>query len=114
MKKTICFTGKLKTFTRSAASAACVRAGLCPVPNVGVGVTYLVAADPDSGSSKMKKAKKYGVKIISEEEFIKLANVNLDNTGAFVKKKEKLDWKKCCSVICGKLGLKIRHETTPE
>lgn len=35
-------------------------------------VTHLVAADPDSGSSKLEKAKKAGTKVISEDELVKL------------------------------------------
>ena len=34
--------------------------------------THLVAADPDSGSSKLEKAKKAGTKVISEDELLKL------------------------------------------
>jgi DNA ligase (NAD+) len=35
---------------------------------VGKGLTYLVQADPSSTSSKSEKAKKYGTKVIGEEE----------------------------------------------
>jgi len=35
-------------------------------------VTHLVAADPDSGSSKLEKAKKAGTKVIGEADLIKL------------------------------------------
>ena len=35
-------------------------------------VTHLVAADPDSGSSKLEKAKKSGTKVINEDELLKI------------------------------------------
>ena len=37
-------------------------------------VTHLVAADPNSGSAKLEKAKKNGTKVISEQELIKLVS----------------------------------------
>ena len=40
-------------------------------------VTHLVAADPDSGSSKLEKAKKAGTKVISEADLIKLVGGSL-------------------------------------
>ena len=36
------------------------------------GLSYLVTNDPGSGSSKNKKAKELGVKIIDEKEFLAL------------------------------------------
>ncbi len=35
-------------------------------------VTHLVSADPNSGSSKLQKAKKAGIPVISEAEFLAL------------------------------------------
>jgi DNA ligase (NAD+) len=37
------------------------------------GLSYLVTNDPGSGSEKNKKAASYGVAIIGEEEFLRLA-----------------------------------------
>lgn len=37
-------------------------------------VTHLVAADPNSGSAKLEKAKKNGTKVISEAELVKLVS----------------------------------------
>ena len=34
-------------------------------------IKYLITNNPDSGSSKMKKAKDKGVEIISEDDFVK-------------------------------------------
>jgi DNA ligase (NAD+) len=41
-------------------------------------LSYLVTNDSDSGSSKNKKAKQLGVKIISEEAFMKLIQEDLN------------------------------------
>lgn len=38
------------------------------------GLTYLITNDPDSGSSKMKNAKKYGTQIITEAQFMELVS----------------------------------------
>ena len=35
-----------------------------------ISVTHLVAADPNSGSNKLEKAKKAGTKVISEAELL--------------------------------------------
>lgn len=47
-------------------------------------VTHLVAADPDSGSSKLEKAKKAGTQVISEDELVKLVGGNMTATPAVV------------------------------
>ena len=41
---------------------------------VGSKTDYLISNDPDSDSRKMRKAKELGVLIITEEEFLKMAN----------------------------------------
>ena len=40
--------------------------------SVGKGLTYLIAADPNSGSAKNLKAQKLGVKVIGEAELRKM------------------------------------------
>lgn len=40
--------------------------------SVGKNTTYLIVADPGSGSSKIESAKKNGTKILSEEDFVKM------------------------------------------
>ena len=69
---TICFTGKLENFTRASAQKAAREKGLEVWTSVKKGLDILVAADPDSGSSKMVKATSFGIKIISEEDFMRL------------------------------------------
>ncbi|MDD2499083.1 MAG: BRCT domain-containing protein, partial [Desulfitobacteriaceae bacterium] len=70
-KGTICFTGK-STYKRSDMEARATEKGYTPVGSVSSSLTILVTADPDSKSSKITKALKLGVKIISEDEFWKL------------------------------------------
>ena len=72
----VCFTGKLNTMTRSQASKLAEDNGYEVKDGVNKGLTYLVTNDTESGSSKNKKAKQLGTKIISEKEFLELcANV---------------------------------------
>lgn len=42
--------------------------------SVSKGLTYLVTPDPESGSSKNEKAKKYGTTVIDEAAFMKLVD----------------------------------------
>jgi DNA ligase (NAD+) len=70
---TICFTGKM-TYKRSEMEAIAKELGFEPVDAVGKDLTVLVCADPNSGSSKLKKAEKNGTKIISEDEFFAMRN----------------------------------------
>lgn len=72
----VCFTGALKTMGRSEASKKAEEAGFEVKSGVSRGLTYLVTNDPSSGSSKNKKAKELGTKIITEEEFLKLLSDN--------------------------------------
>ena len=66
--KTICFTGKMSK-PRKELEALAREAGYEPVGSVTSTLTVLVCADPNSGSSKMKRAREAGTKTISEEEF---------------------------------------------
>lgn len=72
----VCFTGKLNTMSRNDASKLAENNGYEVKDGVTKNLTYLVTNDQNSGSSKNKKAQKLGVKIISEEEFLKLINSN--------------------------------------
>ncbi|MBR4672929.1 MAG: hypothetical protein IKP00_00545 [Victivallales bacterium] len=64
----ICFTGK-STRPRSEMHQAAREKGLVPVDAVTSTTKYLVVADPNSTSSKVVKARKMGVTILSEEQF---------------------------------------------
>lgn len=76
----ICFTGKLNTMGRTEASKLATAQGYEVKSSVTKGLTYLVNNDVNSGSSKNKKALQLGIKIINEDEFLKLiSNVENDN-----------------------------------
>lgn len=70
--KKFVFTGGLQSLTRPDASDLVIRKGGIVASSVGKDIDYVVAGkDP---GSKYKKAKKLGLKIISEEEFKKLVS----------------------------------------
>ncbi len=67
-----CFTGELNSIKRKEAGDLVKTLGGTVKSSVVKGLSYLVTNTPDSGSSKNKKAKELGTKIIDEEEFLKL------------------------------------------
>lgn len=67
-----CFTGELKTMKRQDAEALVKQNGGSAKSSVTKDLTYLVTNDTTSGSSKNVKAQKLGIKIISEDEFLKM------------------------------------------
>lgn len=84
IKKTgisVCFTGSLNTMGRSKAAELATAAGFDVKSGVSKGLTYLVTNDTESGSSKNKKAKALGTKIINEQEFLKLLGMYNSNLG---------------------------------
>ncbi|MDR2659682.1 MAG: NAD-dependent DNA ligase LigA [Spirochaetaceae bacterium] len=72
--QSFCFTGELKTMKRSAAETRVKKLGGLVKTSVTRSLTYLVTNEPENGSSKSKKAVKLGIKLLNEDEFIKLTN----------------------------------------
>ena len=78
--KTFCFTGAVqavdpeseKRYTRKQLQDIVVEHGGRTLSDVTARLDYLVMANPESTSSKAKKARKLGTTILSEEEFFAL------------------------------------------
>jgi len=68
--KTVVFTGKLETMTREEASAKAKQLGAKVSSSVTKDTDILVAGP--GGGSKLKDAKKHGVKVIDEAAWVKM------------------------------------------
>ena len=77
-KGSVCFTGAL-SIPRGQAAKLAEAAGFEVKNAVTKGLTYLVTPDPNSGSSKNEKAKKYGTAVIDEAAFMKLVKTYEDS-----------------------------------
>lgn len=64
-----CFTGSLTGMTRAEASEAVRRRGGAVRTGVSQGLSYLVTNNPESNSSKNRKARELGIEILDEESF---------------------------------------------
>jgi len=71
-----CFTGELKTMKRGDAEEKIKSLGGQVKSSVVNDLSFLVTNDPQSNSSKNKKARELGIKIINEDEF--LAKITLE------------------------------------
>jgi len=67
-----CVTGSLSSMGRKEFQTIVVDNGGIAKDTVSEGLTYLVSNDKDTGSKKNEKARKFGVKVINEDEFIVL------------------------------------------
>lgn len=67
-----CFTGELITMKRGQAEEKVKALGGSPKTSVVKGLSYLVANDTGSGSTKNKKARDLGVPVIDETRFLEL------------------------------------------
>lgn len=72
--KNICVTGKLEHFNRDSINEKIVSFGAKVASGVTSKTDFLITNTPDSGSSKNVNAKKFGTKIITEEDFLKMIN----------------------------------------
>lgn len=82
--KSVCFTGQLvskfrgKRIERTFAQELALGKGLVIKKAVTKKLDILVVADPHTQSSKARKAREYGVKIIAEPVFWKMIGVNIE------------------------------------
>lgn len=82
--KSVCFTGALVCsydgvpLTRDLAEALARDAGLVVSVRVTKGLDVLVVADPDSMSSKARKARTYGTRIVAETAFWPMIGVQVE------------------------------------
>lgn len=80
----VCFTGEIQSringtpISRDIAEALAEQAGLTVANSVTKMVDLLVVADPNTQSSKAKKARQYGKRIVSDRVFWRLIGVVVD------------------------------------
>ncbi|MCA9430136.1 MAG: BRCT domain-containing protein, partial [Candidatus Omnitrophica bacterium] len=80
----VCFTGQIQAtidqepITRSVAEALAAEAGLIVANSVTKKLDLLVVADPNSQSGKARKAREYGVRILSDAVFWRMAGIPVD------------------------------------
>ena len=82
--KSVCFTGQLMSkldgvpIDRKLAQELALQKGLTIKSGVSSNLDYLIVADPHTQSSKAKRAKEAGVKIVAEPVFWKMIGVNVE------------------------------------
>lgn len=80
----VCFTGELQStiggepISRDVAEALATKAGLIVASSVTKKLDLLVVADPNTQSGKAKKARSYGIRILSDAVFWSLAGIPVD------------------------------------
>jgi len=73
--RTLCISGKLPSGLRKADyESALLGVGIELIDDVVKGLNFLVLADPTATSSKAEKARKLGVRVISEDQLIGLTS----------------------------------------
>jgi len=82
--KSVCFTGTFRCViggdraSRSAAEKAARKAGMVVKESVTKKLDCLVVADPDTMSSKARKARQYGVRLIAEPVFWRMVGMDFE------------------------------------
>jgi DNA polymerase-3 subunit epsilon len=82
--KSVCFTGELQAtlngepISRDMAECLAEKAGMKVASSVTKKLDFLVVADPNTQSGKAKKARDYGIRILADSVFWKLAGINVD------------------------------------
>lgn len=80
----VCFTGELQStlngqpISREIAEALAAQAGLIITSGVTKKLDLLVVADPNTQSGKAKKAREYGIRILSDAVFWRMAGISVD------------------------------------
>lgn len=80
----VCFTGELQCtiggqpISREIAETLASQAGLVVVSGVTKKLDILVVADPNTQSSKAKKARDYGIRVLSDAVFWRMADITVD------------------------------------
>ena len=72
--KVFVVTGKMKNYTRNSIKEEIESLGGKVSSAVSSKTDYLISNTPDSGTAKNKDAKKLGVTIITENDYIKMKN----------------------------------------
>ena len=70
--KSFCFTGELRAMKRADAESLVRKSGGTCKSSVTKDLSYLVTNDTGSGSGKNQKARKFGIPVIDEDEFLRL------------------------------------------
>lgn len=82
--KSVCFTGELscringEIVSRPLADTIATQKGMVVKNNVTKALDFLVVGDPDSMSTKAKKARSYGVRIIAEPVFWRMMGLQVE------------------------------------
>lgn len=82
--KRVCFTGELlstiggEEITRDMAETLATEAGLIVASGVTKKLDLLVVADPNTQSGKAKKAREYGIRILADSVFWRMAGIAID------------------------------------
>lgn len=72
--KSFAITGKVYVFKNRKELESFIEENGAELKGVSKGTDYLITNDPNSGTSKNKKAQELGIKLITEQEFIDMAN----------------------------------------
>jgi len=74
--KSVVFTGTLKKFTRKQAEDICRNLGGIPEATVKASTGFVVVGETDNKStSKMEKAAKYGIKVLTESDWLSMTRI---------------------------------------
>jgi DNA polymerase-3 subunit epsilon len=82
--QSVCFTGQLRStingeaITRNVAEALATEMGMIVASTVTKKLDMLVVADPNTQSGKAKKAREYGIRVLSDLVFWRMIGISVD------------------------------------